>query len=202
MDLDKQKRISERFDRLFKSGTTPWKAHKPEPSLEDFIKTLKEKKPDAKVLDIGCGDGWVSIGLAKLGFSVWGIDSSETAIKRAKERAEKESVDVDFRVGNALNLPYEDSFFDAMVDRGLLHHILPENREKYFENILRVLKKDALVFLSVFSTKNPEGIGERFTPELVEKLFEDNFEILKNYTDPWPTDNPAHLHHFILKRQN
>ncbi len=86
---------------------------------------------------------------------VWGIDSSPTAIDEAKEMAKGAGLKehCHFQLGDALDLPYEDSFFDVLLDRGLLHHILPENRKLYFENILRVLKPKSLVYLSVFSKK-------------------------------------------------
>lgn len=84
------------------------------------------------------------------------------------------------------------------MDRGLFHHILPENRDKYLKNILRVLKPNSLVYLSVFSDKNPLGIGQLFTKELVEKIFGPDFKIKYFKGDPYPTDAPAHLLHFIL----
>lgn len=201
MSSKKQKKVSERFEEMFEKGITPWTDHDPEPLLEEFANNLKAKKPDAKVLDIGCGDGWISIKLAKLGFSVSGIDSSQTAIKRAKKSADSEGLDVDFRVGDALNLPFEDKKFDAIIDRGLLHHILPENRGKYYENIKRVLKKEGLVYLSVFSKRNKGSIGQTFKRGGVKKLFKD-FEIVKFAKDPWPSHNPAHLLHFVLKRED
>lgn len=200
MEFDEQKRIQEHFERMHAEGITPWKEHPPEPLLIEFLELLAKEKPQAKILDIGCGDGWISIGLAKAGFLVWGIDSSKTAISRAKKAAEKEGLkSVEFRHGDALNLPYQDNFFDVLVDRGLFHHILPENRDIYFKNTLRVLKKDALFYLSVFSRQNPEGIGQRFTKEEITKLFGRHFNILKWSEDSWPTPAPAHLLHFILK---
>lgn len=203
MNTDEQRRIAEHFERMWRQGVTPWLVHKPEPLLQKYLKPLKNKFGRAKVLDIGCGNGWISLLAAKEGHEVWGIDSPDEAIKEANHNA-KEAGLLDlahFQVGDALNLPYEDSFFDALVDRGLFHYILPENRSKYLENILQVLKPKSLVYLFVFSDKNPLGIGQLFTKELVEKIFGSNFKIQYFKEDPYPTDAPAHLLHFILERK-
>lgn len=203
MDLEGQKQIQEHFERMYQANEKPWVgAGVPEPAVDDFLKVLREKHPKAKVLDIGCGDGWISIRAAKEGNVVWGIDSSETAIEEAKEAVKiVELVNAThFQVGDALNLPYENNFFDALIDRGLFHHLLPENRQLYFQNILKVLKIKSLVYLSMFSTKNPEGIGQLFTPELIKELFGPYFEILSFSQDSSLTTAPAHLLYFILER--
>ena len=199
-----QKTTIDHFDTMYKAGITPWTTHPPEPALENFLKILKRHKAKAKVLDIGCGDGWISIKTARSGFKVWGIDGSPTAIAEAKQKAVKERLlkRVDFRVGNVLDLPFRENYFDAIVDRGLLHHILPENRQIYLENIMRVLKKEALIYLAVFNTKNPESIGQRFTKSKVKKLFGNDFEVAFFEADPYPSFASAHLLHFIIKRIN
>jgi cyclopropane fatty-acyl-phospholipid synthase-like methyltransferase len=84
------------------------------------------------------------------------------------------------------------------MDRGLFHHILPENRVRYFESILRVLKPDAVVYLSVFSTRTGWA-RNRFARRDIEELFQD-FDIVAFEEDPYPTPAPAHLLHFILER--
>lgn len=146
MDLKEQKLIQNHFDRMYQVGNTPWKSHSPEPLFSQFVNLSKKRRPNAKVLDIGCGDSWLSITMAKTGLRVWGIDSSKTVIDKAK--------------------------------------------------------KEAFFYLSVFSMHNPEGIGQRFTPELIKELFGRFFTLYKMTQDSWPTRAPAHLYHLILKRKN
>lgn len=198
-----QNRIKVHFDQMYKSGITPWKDHPLEPTLVHFIKFLKERYPSGKLLDLGCGDGWISLQVAKVSFVVWGIDSSETAISRAKNSAHKEKLNhkMHFQTGDALDLPYANNFFDALIDRGLFHHILPISRSVYKTNILRVLKKHSYVYLAVFSTNNPQGIGQLFTKKLIEDFFHSHFSIIFFDQDPYPTEAPAHLLHVILKRR-
>src|SRR3989339_674531 len=220
MDIAEQKQIQEHFERMYQFGQKPWTEHRPEPSLGKFFEILRTSRLakftlspieglarrvkvsiPAKILDIGCGNGWISIKAAKAGFEVWGIDSSETAIEEAIETAKDEGIEgnTDFQVGDALNLPYDESFFDALIDRGLFHHILPENRIAYFDNILRVLRSESLIYISVFSDKNPVGIGQLFTKELMEGLFGKNFTSIYYKEDPHLSDSPAHLLHFTFE---
>ncbi|MFA5136026.1 MAG: class I SAM-dependent methyltransferase [Patescibacteria group bacterium] len=203
MNKQRQEDIKQHFEKLYQSGVTPWTDHPLEPALAYYMTYLKEKKPNAKILDLGCGDGWISVQAAKASFETWGIDSSPTAIESAKKRAQKERLDTKthFLVGDALDLPYEDNFFDALVDRGLFHHVLVENRQAYLNNVVRVLKKKSVMYLAVFSDKNSMGIGQMFTKKSVSDLFGDRFSIVYFQQDPYPTSAPAHLIHFILKRK-
>lgn len=204
MDLKQQQLVGKRFEYLWQQGMTPWELHISEPLLSKFALMLEEKYPKGKILDIGCGDGWIGIELAKHGFKIWGIDSSKTAIKQARKNAKKSGLDqsIKFELGNALELPYESNFYDAVVDRGLFHHILPENRQIYLENVLRVLKKKAIMYLSVFSERNQTGIGQLFSRKKVEDLFGKIFAVVAEAEGSYPTDMPAHLLHFILERKS
>jgi len=187
MNLQEQKKIQKHFERMWQDGEKPWIDIGMEPDLDQFFKLLSHKYPRAKILDIGCGNGWISIRAAKEGHEVWGIDSSETAIKEAITVAKTKGVDktTHFQVGDALNLSYEDNSFDALIDRGLFHHIIADNRPLYFQNILRVLKPKSLMYLHVFSTKNPSTNGELFTEELVKEVFAPHFTILASSAEPY-----------------
>lgn len=66
-----------------------WKLKKPDPKLESDCLLLPKA---GRVLDVACGDGRNAIFLAKKGFSVDGIDFSESALKRLSFFAEKAGV--------------------------------------------------------------------------------------------------------------
>jgi cyclopropane fatty-acyl-phospholipid synthase-like methyltransferase len=198
---NRQNEIKVYFDGLYKKGITPWTSHPPGKALSEFLKLLKNEIPEARILDIGCGNGWISIKAAKESFEVWGIDGSETAILKAVETAARENVEdkTHFEVGDVLSLPYKKDFFNGLIDRGLFHHILPGNRELYLENILRMLKKNSFMYLAVFSMNNPEGIGQRFTENKIVDIFRPYFEIVDYKVDPISSNAPANLMHYILK---
>ena len=93
-----------------------------------------------KILDVGAGTGFLSLILAEMGYDVVGIDLSEEMIRRAKEKAAEQGVElkVKFKVGDAEALPFESGVFDAIVNRAVLW-TLPEPK-KALDEWKRVLK--------------------------------------------------------------
>jgi 2-polyprenyl-3-methyl-5-hydroxy-6-metoxy-1,4-benzoquinol methylase len=76
----------------------------------DFIEQEISFNKSLKILDIGCGTGRHSIELSKRGYNVTGIDLSDSQLVRAKEKAEKQSLKIDFLKYNARNLPFNNEF--------------------------------------------------------------------------------------------
>ena len=79
--------------------------------------TFEGKK---KILDVGCGTGFLSLILAELGHEVVGIDLSEGMLSKARMKADNLGLDIEFMIGDAENLHFEDDSFDAVVNRHLL----------------------------------------------------------------------------------
>jgi ubiquinone/menaquinone biosynthesis C-methylase UbiE len=81
----------------------------------DFIEQEAAHNKRLRILDIGCGTGRHAIELTKRGYTnVVGVDLSESQITRAKEKALAEKLNIDFRVADARNLPF-DSEFDLII---------------------------------------------------------------------------------------
>lgn len=76
----------------------------------DFIEEEVNHLNSTKILDIGCGTGRHSIELAKRGYSVTGVDLSESQIGRAKEKAKEQGHEVDFQLIDARNLNFTHEF--------------------------------------------------------------------------------------------
>lgn len=79
----------------------------------------------ARVLDVGCGTGYLGLGLAHSGQAreLHLCDLSPGMLSRARENAARLGVDAVFTRATASQLPYPDGFFDAVVTRGVLHHL-------------------------------------------------------------------------------
>jgi ubiquinone/menaquinone biosynthesis C-methylase UbiE len=76
----------------------------------------RDLKPGSRVLEIAPGPGYFCIELAKLGnYQITGMDISETFVKIAREKAAEAGVKVNFRLGNASNMPFPDNSFDLMA---------------------------------------------------------------------------------------
>jgi SAM-dependent methyltransferase len=67
------------------------------------------------ILDVGCGDGELAVGLWQRGAKVTGIDLSPRMIEAARERARRHDADVMFIVAPAKDLPFAPSTFDVVV---------------------------------------------------------------------------------------
>ncbi len=73
--------------------------------------------PHSRFLEVAPGPGFLAIELARRGFPVTGLDISQTFVGIARENARRESVAVDFRLGNAAAMPFENDAFDFLVCR-------------------------------------------------------------------------------------
>lgn len=74
--------------------------------------------PNAEVLEVAPGPGYFAIELARIGkCRVTGLDISATFVALARETARVEGVEVDFRRGNASDIPFPRGFFDFVVCR-------------------------------------------------------------------------------------
>lgn len=71
---------------------------------------------NSKILDLGCGNGRLSVLLSKCGFNVHGLDSSEKLIAMAKENASEQNVKIDFCKGDMRKLPFKDNEFDGIFN--------------------------------------------------------------------------------------
>jgi ubiquinone/menaquinone biosynthesis C-methylase UbiE len=105
---------------------------------ESILKELVSGAPGRLAIDIGTGRGHFAVYLARLGFSVTGIDLSENMISYARQNAALHNLDIDFKTGDAEELEFEDNTFDVVVSRNLLW-TLP-SPDKALKEWRRVLK--------------------------------------------------------------
>ncbi len=144
MDLEYAKFILEKTKENYNLIAEEFSATRKEiwEELEFLFKDLKEGE---KVLDLGCGNGrWYKVFKEK-GVDYFGVDNSEKLIQIAKENFPEAK----FFVGDALNLPFPENFFDKIYSIALLHHIPSEEfRIKVLNEAKRVLKKRGILVLT------------------------------------------------------
>ena len=112
-------------------------------------------KEGDKVLDVGCGSGNLTLtakrSAGRLG-SVYGIDAAPEMIDVARMKAGQAGADVVFEVAVIEELPFEDSTFDVVISRLVMHHLPDDLKQMAFAEIYRVLKPKGTVFLADFQT--------------------------------------------------
>lgn len=79
--------------------------------------------PEQRVLDVACGPGFLTRAFARSGAQVIGIDATEAFLELARAEARDEGLTaVEFRSGDAEQLPFDDATFDVVVCRAAFHH--------------------------------------------------------------------------------
>jgi SAM-dependent methyltransferase len=152
------------MDRIYQDvplDTIPWNIETPPDALVELVQSGKVRP--CKTIDLGCGTGNYAIYLAGLGFDVTGVDSSRTAVTIATKNAQKKNVRCRFIAADLLGDLHEvNDTFDFAFDWELLHHIFPEDREKYVQNVHTLLNPKATYFSVCFSEKDPQfgGVGK------------------------------------------
>ncbi len=76
----------------------------------DFLEREINYNKTSRILDIGCGTGRHSIELSKRGYNVTGIDLSESLLKRAKQKASQQNLQINFARHDARKLPFVNEF--------------------------------------------------------------------------------------------
>jgi methyl halide transferase len=157
----------------------PWNIEQPPPQLEELL-TSGLISP-CRTIDLGCGTGNYALYLAGLGFEVTGVDSSPTAIRIATDKATEKGQTATFRTIDLCGeLPKDLGQFDFAFEWEVLHHVFPEKRAKYIENVAALLSPDGIYFSVCFSEKDPSfgGTGKvRKTPLGTELYFSSEKEI-------------------------
>ncbi|MDD1724784.1 MAG: class I SAM-dependent methyltransferase [Methanospirillum sp.] len=72
------------------------------------------------ILDVGTGTGMIALNLAELGHTVTGIDLGEKMLEIARQKAARKNLSLDFRLGDAEDLPFPADSFDCVICRHLL----------------------------------------------------------------------------------
>ena len=130
--------------------------------MHKFVKKQAVKnvpiQNNAKILDVCCGTGDISIFAAEKyddSVKIIGIDFSEKMLKIAAKKAKKYK-NIEFITGDALNLPFEDNYFDAVFISFGLRNL--EDLKKGIIELQRVTKKSGYVVnLDFGKPKNVQG---------------------------------------------
>lgn len=130
-------------------------------------------KPQAHVLDVGCGSGYGSSKLDELGYDVVGIDISDEMVRIAQE-ARKEN-NIIFQQADVNNLPFEDATFDALLSINVIEWT--KVPAKTMSEMTRVLKRDGLLCAGILGpTAGPRQHS-------YERIY--GKEVVQNTMMPW-----------------
>jgi tRNA (uracil-5-)-methyltransferase TRM9 len=195
MDLEFAKFILEKTKEDYNSIAKEFSATRRE-IWEELNFLFEDLKEGEKVLDLGCGNGrWYKIFKEKK-VDYFGIDNSEKLIEIAKENFP----DAKFFVGDALNLPFPDNFFDKVYSIALLHHIPSEDfRIKVLKEAKRVLRPGGILILTCWRIHQWREIFALLKYTLLKLIGRSKLDF-KDFFVPWGK-KMLRYYHFFTQRE-
>ncbi|MDQ2177766.1 class I SAM-dependent methyltransferase [Marinifilum sp. D714] len=157
----------------------PWKRETPPDILINTIKSLVSSP--SHLLDLGCGLGHYAAYFAQNGYKVSGIDISQIAVSHANQlfgikNLKGDFYELDLCKTTNITLPPIELAYEFEV----LHHIYPEYRKMYVQNVRKLLSEGGYYLSICFSKKDQNFGGEgkyRKTPIGTELYFSSVEEI-------------------------
>lgn len=167
----------------------------------DFIvcgikKYLKKKESQIKILDVGCGNGNISLPLASLGFQVLGIDLDRKSIENVKRRNKFKNAQ--FEVKNIKDISEKEKF-DCIIASEVIEHIT--NPLQFLNFLKKILDLKGILIISIPNGTSLEENIRKFTTHtsfgrkikkiLKKKIREEKIQTLAQ---------SPHLHFFSLSQ--
>jgi ubiquinone/menaquinone biosynthesis C-methylase UbiE len=128
--------------------------------------TLARLRPDEQMLDVGCGTGTLALEVARRvgrAGGVAGVDPSPEQIARARAKAARRHLPIEFQVGVIEQLPFPDQTFDVVLSTLMMHHLPAPLKRQGLAEIARVLKPGGRLVIADFTRKQDRaGQAARF----------------------------------------
>src|SRR5262245_9287922 len=118
-------------------------------------------RPSHRVLDIGCGTGSLLILLKHLhpDVDVVGLDPDPKALARARRKAQRAAVAIQFDQGFADALAYPEGSFDRVFSSFMFHHLQPDEKVQTLREVRRVLRPGGSLHLLDFGGPDASSGG-------------------------------------------
>ncbi|MFA6050218.1 MAG: class I SAM-dependent methyltransferase [Candidatus Paceibacterota bacterium] len=144
------------WNKEYKSGEHLALSTEPSSDLETFVHWAERNAEwpafpkDGFILDVGCGNGRNIIPLAKeAGMKGFGFDISGEAITQARKAAGDLPIEFETRSASD-DLPLPDESVDVVLDMMTSHFLKKEERDRYLQELVRVMKPYAWLFFKSF----------------------------------------------------
>lgn len=173
---------------------------------------LQKIKPNAKILDIGCGTGIYTRHIADLGYEVVGVDFSEISIQNAKLLSPHKNAT--YKKVNFLYYP-EESVYDGILINSMFHHIQKEDALPFLLKCHSLLDKNGIILFIVrcypksteslvseckYGKKTERIYSKYLEEELYQLISECEFYVVSKdiYLHPEHLEEP--YHHIVLTK--
>lgn len=130
--------------------------------VNSILKLLEERGiTKGRVLELACGTSAHGILLARHGFSVAGLDTSQKMLEGAEKRARSSGVEIELHQGNVINFNLETEPFDCVIFMAETFPLITKysDIERHFQTVRRHLRKDGIYIVDIDSHKH--GVGTK-----------------------------------------
>jgi SAM-dependent methyltransferase len=135
---------------------------KSSPAELEAVVSLLGAQPGTRLLDLACGQGWLTVPLAQRGFQVTGFDLSAVLLERARQAAEQAGVQIEWVCGDMRTLPQAWSHHFESVSLTLSEFGCfsdESDNQRMLDEVARVLKPEGRFLLDI--VVNRDGLVQR-----------------------------------------
>lgn len=126
--------------------------------IHDLVIERLDPQPGVHWLDLACGTGAVAELAARAGASVTGVDLAPALIEAAKQRAQEQTLEIDYRVGDCEQLELDDAAYNRVSSTcGIM--FAPDHAATAYE-LARVVAPGGRIALANWTPDG--GVGELF----------------------------------------
>ena len=173
--MPSQSRPTGKYSWMYRLGYTPWERYRPaaEAQLGSLLDLVAEGRPDGlgRALDVGCGRGQFTPGLARRGWEAVGIDIVPEAIWTARQRS---SAEVTYVVGDATDLESAGlGLFDLFVDIGCFQGLDAGQRAAEARGVTALAAPGASMLLLAFGQSRYQRLVEGVSQAQVVAAFQE-----------------------------
>jgi len=167
-----------------------------------FYKRWLPKKKDARILELCCGTGRLTLPIAKDGYDISGVDNTSSMLEQAKVKASEAGLEVEFIEADIRTLELPEKYDLIFIPFNSIHHLYKnEDLFKAFNVVKNHLKEGGLFLLDCFNP-NIQFIveGEKEQKEIAEYTANDGREVLIKQTMRYENKtqiNRIEWHYFI-----
>jgi 2-polyprenyl-3-methyl-5-hydroxy-6-metoxy-1,4-benzoquinol methylase/uncharacterized membrane protein YbhN (UPF0104 family) len=126
--------------------------------LDAIVTVLESQRigPGATGFDLGCGQGWYTIGMARRGYAMKGGELSPGQLACAVANGAEAGVAVDWLALDGEHVPAGDETLDFVYTINVLHHVTaPQSRATLLADVARALRPGGVLIVHEINTRNP-----------------------------------------------
>ncbi len=159
------------YEQIFGEGYISAGGHR---TTEQMCLPLQNLKNGARVLDIGSGIGGLAFFLeSQFGCNITGVDLCENIFNTAKERAETNRSNVNFLIGDILDMEFPLKSFDVIMSRDTLLHLSETKKRELFKRCIEWLDDNGEIVIGDYCQRpRDEAICKSFKEYIIDREYD------------------------------